>query len=523
MNFYPKAPSKFSPLILPKREKKESKQDLANSTETTKYSKYSKSKASIHSNSTIVRTNKRNGTLNQGVTSIKKGQLNSFTKTISPPRRAPLTSLTLFKCQVPKTPIYTPPSMSKPMSEYQSQRDVEDNDEEYFAYENSKHYKRTMRKFKRQLEVEKLNTEILLKEQLNSVSANATFEPEIVYLKNAFTRTLTHKKFTPAYPYDKTNLFSKGNPIKFGFTHKKPQPINLKSTNAVESKRTKGTISPSFASFDSDELKPQSRTMSNFHKPKYVPKTCCSTQTKFFSIFRQKHGPTGFNHLSTENVHKINQIQLDCIHTNERLKRQIILKKKKIKLGESNKKDKEDKKKKNIFIRDDGDIQNSSFIRNLEKHPNYDKPITLENILNTHVTNFKKCLDVEGMKILNNVIDQVRYEEHRLNENAQNDYSDYNLKLGFKKILEDVNMANYENICVKRNLKLADIKPKYKKNDFQKMKKALNLLKHNWDDEESLQEEIRKILIMRPLGLLIPRNNYIKIKIKNTSEDVQKK
>ena len=84
-------------------------------------------------------------------------------------------------------------------------------------YSKYKHEK-LINSLKKRFKLDNLKNEIIIKNQLNYYSPNEYFEPQTFFPSHHFLRNLNSRnKYKPAVIYNKNEIFSKENPIKYGF------------------------------------------------------------------------------------------------------------------------------------------------------------------------------------------------------------------------------------------------------------------------------------------------------------------
>ena len=79
-------------------------------------------------------------------------------------------------------------------------------------------HEKLVNSLKKKFKLDNLKNEMVIKEQLNYYSPNEYFEPTNLSSAYNFVREIkSRNKYEPAMIYDKNEIFSKENPIKYGF------------------------------------------------------------------------------------------------------------------------------------------------------------------------------------------------------------------------------------------------------------------------------------------------------------------
>ena len=299
---------------------------------------------------------------------------------------------------------------------------------------------------KKQIKCERLKNEILLNHQFKFYSPKNFFEPfNEVPLHNFIREKIKSRNiYFPSYPYDKNEIYSKENPIKYGFKTEYKSEINEKNNNN----------------------KKHHKTINTFRKI----------------------------------VKKINNINFDIYKTNEELTKEISKRNKKNKSDE-----KLQKKKKEQFKLDH---------TYRTKFKSYS--IDIDKLLDENAKKVKIKLEPKIHKYLNNAVNQIKYEDRYKNDNID-DNSEFSMKNRILKYEKDFKYVAFENMKWKSKLNLKKFHEKEKENEVNKMKKYVNKITEQWENEDFLKYEILRNNIVKKFHPLLP-TPISKVKVKKLCE-----
>ena len=335
----------------------------------------------------------------------------------------------------------------------------------YSKYKNEKLIKSLKKRFK----LDNLKNEIIIKNQLNYYSPNEYFEPQIDLPSHNFIREVNSRnKYKPAVIYDKNEIFSKENPIKFGFRsfYKSNSTDYVNNTNLNN---------------DYDKINYENRK---------IDLKCFSTSKK------RKINKTKFSEVVKE-LKKMNQI---ILNKNQELTHEIS-KKKKLYLSQSdgnliNTKKKKNKKESYDF---------SHLLRN-EKSVliNYDK------LLENNGKNVKSYLEPSNYKYVDQAINQLKNEERLLHKKIEGN-NEYEIKSKFLIMLNDFKKVAFTNMKYKEIFNLGDFYSKPKESEVKIMKRKIEKITKNFMDEDFLKDQIKREHILRNIHKKkFPKYNPIK-------------
>jgi len=316
-------------------------------------------------------------------------------------------------------------------------------------------YEKLIKTLKKRFKLDNLKNEIIIKNQLNHYSPNEYFEPQIYLAPHNFIRDLNSRnKYKPAMIYDKNEIFSKENPIKYGFKK------SYKSSSTDYSYNN---------NFDND--------YNNSDISKINLK--CFSSSKKRNINKKK-----FPEVIKE-LKKINKI---ILNKNQELKNEIS-KKKKLGLSLSdgnliNKKKKKKKKKSYDF---------SHLLRN-EKSVIIDYDKLLEN----NGKNVKLYLQPSNYKYVDQAINQLKNEERLLHKKLEGN-NEYDIKSKFLIMLNDFKKVAFTNMNYKEIFNLGDFYNKPKESEVAYMKRKIEKITKNFMDEDFLKHQIKREHILKSI------------------------
>ena len=203
-------------------------------------------------------------------------------------------------------------------------------------------------------------------------------------------------------------------------------------------------------------------------------------------------------------VKKINNINFDIYKKNEELTKEIFKRNKKNKRDEKLK-----MKKKEVFKLE------KSYSK--KKHKSY--TINIDKLMDDNAKKVKLKLEPKIHKYLNNVINQIKYEDRFKNENID-DNSEYSIKNRILKFEKDFKYVAFENMKWKSKLNLKQFHEKEKENEVNKMKRYVNNITEQWENEDFLKYEILRSNIVKNFQPLLP-TPITKVKVKKLCEIIK--
>ena len=230
-------------------------------------------------------------------------------------------------------------------------------------------------------------------------------------------------------------------------------------------------------------------------------------KTEYKSVKNEKKINTKNHHRTINSfrkiVKKINNINFDIYKKNEELTKEIS------KRNRTNRSDEKLKKKKIEQFKLD-----NSYNSFRKKHKSY--TIDIDKLMEDNAKKVKIKLEPKIHKYLNNAVNQVKYEDRYKNDNYD-DNNEYTMKNRILKFEKDFKYVAFENMKWKRQLNLKKFHEKEKENEVNKMKKYVNDITEQWENEDYLKYEILRSNIVKNFQPLLP-NPITKVKVKKLCE-----
>ena len=323
-------------------------------------------------------------------------------------------------------------------------------------YSKYKHEK-LINSLKKRFKLDNLKNEIIIKNQLNYYSPNEYFEPQTFFPSHHFLRNLNSRnKYKPAVIYNKNEIFSKENPIKYGFR----SFYKSNSTDYVNNNNNK---------FNNDNDNKNNENNKINLKCFSTSKKRKINKKKFFEVIKE--------------LKKINKV---ILNKNQELTQEISKKQKlSLSLSDGNLINKNKKKKK----KESYDF--SHLLRN-EKSVliNYDK------LLENNGKNVKLYLEPSNYKYVDQAINQLKNEERLLHKKLEGN-NEYDIKSKFLIMLNDFKKVAFTNMKYKEIFNLGDFYSKPKESELSIMKRKIEKITKNFMDEDFLKHQIKRDHILR--------------------------
>ena len=122
-------------------------------------------------------------------------------------------------------------------------------------------------------------------------------------------------------------------------------------------------------------------------------------------------------------------------------------------------------------------------------------------------------------KYLNNAVNQIKYEDRYKNDNID-DNSEFSMKNRILKYEKDFKYVAFENMKWKSKLNLKQFHEKEKENEVNKMKRYVNNITEQWENEDFLKYEILRSNIVKNFQPLLP-TPITKVKVKKLCEIIK--
>ena len=297
-------------------------------------------------------------------------------------------------------------------------------------------HEKLVNSLKKKFKLDNLKNEMVIKEQLNYYSPNEYFEPTNLFSAYNFVREIkSRNKYEPAMIYDKNEIFSKENPIKYGFRSFVKSSSNeksniLKNLHLNKSNRKKNKFCEIIK-----ELKKNSKII--FQKNQELSQTIRKRKLKESLIE---------GHLIYEKKKKKKKEPYDFSH--------LI------------------RKEKSVLI-------------------NYDK------LLRDNGKNVKLYLEPSNYKYVDQAINQLKNEERLLHKKLEGN-NEYDIKSKFLLMLNDFKRVAFINMNLKEQLNLGNFYSKPKESEVQKMKRKMEKVENIMDDN-FLKTQIKRQHVLRSI------------------------
>lgn len=302
---------------------------------------------------------------------------------------------------------------------------------------------------------EKLKSEILLKDQKSHYSLKKSYQPTVKHPESFFYRYQKEKRktYTPTYQYNKNNIYAKKSPVTNGFRSTRNNyctPIGIRKNFKVLT-----------------NLSGLKKNLSNMAP--FSSKSSRNTSLK----------------KGAKSLERIKKIQLEAYNKNVLLRSQI----------------------ENSSIKASRTIENEKPMDeekslDLKKYKVYDKGgsvvINLKKLLKSNGEKVKFRIDPKSAKYVDSVVNQVIYEDEKLNKYI-NENTEFQIKSNYLKLDRQFKQIANENLQLKRKLHLDDFYSKPKKTELQKIKEEVLKLKKKLDDPEDIELEVQRANVMKIL------------------------
>ena len=357
--------------------------------------------------------------------------------------------------------------------------------------------------------IEKLKGEILIMNQRKKYNINKTFEEPVIFRKGDFLRPYQDNcKFKPYYKYNKENLHYKRN---YFSPEKKSEGLFLSQDNEMGIKEKK---SQKPVKIDHDRIKSASSkyTRTQLSGDTFYTTQVTSPYTRPVSNYRLFSGakpgkPTATLTASNNKrkkyssiLTKVNKISMKASLDSQEISNLIKEEAKIIKEREDIKVNKTTSFDINRVIKDMG----------LDRYKSGKNHIDENEIIFKNKEAVGKKLDKKGKAILNALVNQLIFEQERLNK-GYSEENTYTKKIMQLKQEKEFKRVSYQTTALKKRFNpKKSIEPENEKEIVLKIIKSLG--NENLDDPEVLREILLKYKIMEDIKPLVYDKSYNKLK-----------